>query len=603
VAVVAATLTATTTGKKPRRGLAFLGFAAIVVMIAAVLVMRGQRTTPAHGRTEIAVLPLQNLSAGGPHAYFAGGLHDELLTQLAKVAALKVISRTSVMGYLNTIKPLKLIAAELGVGSIVEGTVQVEGQRLRVTVRLIDAATDEHLWAERYDRTLDDAFAIQSDVAQQIVKAVGAALAAGERQAITAPPTKNPEAYRLYLQAEEYRRRPGLLKVNFESAQSLYERAVTLDPGFALAHARLSKVHYNMSAFEYDDSPERGERMRAEAELALRLAPGLPQAHVAWAQVLVLRQEYARALGEIRLALQSAPNDAELWAAYGYRQRRMGNWSAVDSAYQRASQLDPRNADIQADLGGGTFTLRRRYADAVRANERSLALAPDYLASVVSIGYTRLLWTGDLRALRSALAAAPADADLGGGSRVLQYRAFLLLLERQPDSLVALMRSPKSRTFSADPVVFRADLWTGWAHRMRGDQPAARSAFAATLAAPGEEKAGAPNYWAVHAVRGLALAGLGRKTDALAEARWLQQSAAYRDDHFFGPGAVEERAHILAEAGEADAALDELERLLSEPSWVSAPLLRLDPRWDAIRNHPRFKALLVKYADPEKSAR
>jgi serine/threonine-protein kinase len=195
--------------------LAWLGAVAAVVALALLLVPRLGRqalapAAPTHARSAIAVLPFQNLSADGPNAYFAGGLHDELLTQLAKVAALKVISRTSVMGYQSTTKPLTQIADELAVGSIVEGTVQVVNGRLRVNVQLIDAATDQHLWADRYDRTLDDAFAIQSEVAQQIVAAVGAALTRDEHGRIVAAPTANAEAYRLYLQGHEYWVRPGL---------------------------------------------------------------------------------------------------------------------------------------------------------------------------------------------------------------------------------------------------------------------------------------------------------------------------------------------------------------------------------------------------------
>jgi TolB-like protein len=191
------------------RRLALLASAAVVVVAVALRVLRlgPQAPVPAgpvHERAAIAVLPFQNLSAEGAQAYFAGGLHDELLTQLAKVAALKVISRTSVMGYQGTTKPLKQIADELGVGSVVEGSVQVVGGRLRVNVQLIDAATDEHLWAERYDRTLDDAFAIQSEVAQRIVAAVGATLTSAEQGRVSEAPTANAEAYRLYLQGREY---------------------------------------------------------------------------------------------------------------------------------------------------------------------------------------------------------------------------------------------------------------------------------------------------------------------------------------------------------------------------------------------------------------
>ena len=211
----------------------------------------------AHPRTAIAVLPPQNLSAAGPNAYFAGGLHDELLTQLSKVASLKVIRRTSVMGYQATTKPLRQIADELGVGSIVEGSVQVVNGRLRVNVQLIDAATDQHLWAERYDRTLDDAFAIQSEVAQKIVAAVGAALSGDEQGRITTAPTANAEAYRLYLQGRGLQRLPGMLAPNLKAAQLAYERALTLDPAFALAHAALSHVHGRMYWFRYDATEAR----------------------------------------------------------------------------------------------------------------------------------------------------------------------------------------------------------------------------------------------------------------------------------------------------------------------------------------------------------
>ena len=225
--------------------LALLGSAVVVAVVAAGVGLLRLRpglkppvpSRPAHTRSAIAVLPFQNLSAEATHAYFAGGLHDELLTQLAKVAALRVISRTSVMGYQGTSKPLKVIADELGVGSLVEGSVHVVGERLRVNVQLIDAATDEPLWAERYDRTLDDAFAIQSEVAQEIVRAVGAALSTAEQGRMTAAPTADAEAYRLYLQGCDYYARPGISRRDRESAQHLYEQALALDPNFALAHA------------------------------------------------------------------------------------------------------------------------------------------------------------------------------------------------------------------------------------------------------------------------------------------------------------------------------------------------------------------------------
>ena len=227
------------------------------------------------------MLPFQNLSAEGPHAYFAAGLHDELLTQLSKVGALKVISRTSVMGYEGTKTPLRQIARELGVGSVVEGSVQVVGDRLRVNVQLIDAATDAHLWAERYDRTLDDAFAIQSEVAQQIVAAVGGVLTSAEQGSLTAAPTANAEAYRLYMQGREYYIRPGYLRQNYRDRPAALRAGAGTRSGLrAGARGTLGSARHDVLV-PLRSLAGAAARQREEAETALRLAPDLPQAHMA----------------------------------------------------------------------------------------------------------------------------------------------------------------------------------------------------------------------------------------------------------------------------------------------------------------------------------
>ncbi len=595
---------------RPAAAAVAAGVVVVMAVVAALWATRSRReappvpaAAPAPSRADIAVLPFQNLSAGGPHAYFAGGLHDELLTQLAKVAALKVISRTSVMGYSAAAKPLKQIAAELGVGSIVEGSVQVAGNRLRVNVQLIDAATDEHLWAERYDRTLDDAFAIQSDVAQRIVAAVGATLSSDEEQGITAVPTPDPEAYRLYLQGENYRRRPGFLRQNLEIAQRFYEQSLALDPGLALARASLSMIHGEMYWSAFDPVAARAARQRDEAQKALRLAPELPQAHVAMGLAHYQgRGDWARALEEFRTALRAMPNDADAWANVAWAQRRLGNWAAVDSGYRQAVRLDPRNADVFEDLGGWTYMVLRRYADAVRACNRALVLAPDLTGAALTKGQLYVLWKGDLDTLAAVLDEMPGDEELGGpyGSGIA-WRAKLLLWARKSKDLVGLMRSVRPSTYDAVNV-FQPALAAAWGHRLLGDEQAARAAFGGALDVLDTVSISGQNSWTVHAARGLALAGLGRRDEALREARWLQGSAIYRKDSIDGPLAAEERARILAQAGDAPAALEELERLLAGPSFLSVHTLRLDPRWDPVREHPRFKALLVKYARPEEWA-
>jgi serine/threonine-protein kinase len=552
-------------------------------------------------RPSIAVLPFQNMSTEAAHTYFAGGLHDELLTQLAKVAGLKVISRTSVMGYKDTTKPLRMIGQELGVASIVEGSVQVVGGRLRVNVQLIDAATDEHIWAERYDRTIDDAFAIQSDMAQQVVAAVGAALGADERRSIGAEPTGNAEAYLFYLQGEAYRLRPGVIRQNFVTAQQFYERALALDPEFALAHATLSETHGVLYFQRFDPTVERAALQREAAEKAVRLAPELPQAHRAMGLAYYWgEQDYRKALQEFEIALRGTPNDAELWFIIGAVQRRLGNWKGVRAAFERATQLDPRSADVFGDLGGLTLGFLRQYDEAARALDRSLALSSD--AWEVDKAWMYVLWKGALDELQSYLERVPPGADLGGIGPARRWQAELLLLQRRSEALLAVVRDAPDAVFHGQYFYTPACLYSAWAHALRGDGAAARAAYGAALELLDSAMPDLSDDWRIHESRGLALAGLGRSHDALREVDWMRGTKIYRLDAFSGPQVAARCALILAHAGESNAALDKIERDLSGPGYLSAHLLRLDPRWDPIREHPRFKALLVKYANPELSA-
>ena len=296
--------------------------------------------------------------------------------------------------------------------------------------------------AERYDRTLEDAFAIQSEVAQQIVAAVGAVLTSVEQGRLTAAPTANAEAYRLYLQGREYWSRPGRFRQNIEIAQQLYERALALDPNFALAHAALSHMHGPMYWFRYDPSVARAARQREEAEVALRLAPNLPQAHFAMGLVHYFgRRDYRRALHEFAIALKGLPSDAQLFATIGYVHRRLGNWDEVSAAFEKAAQLNPRYADLFSDLGGESYLIVRRYADAVHAYDRALSLAPDLHNVAISRGWTYVVWQGQLDTLRAVLSRVPRDADLGDPGGIVSQRAEFLLWERDADSLLQTLQT------------------------------------------------------------------------------------------------------------------------------------------------------------------
>jgi eukaryotic-like serine/threonine-protein kinase len=578
--------------------------AAAVIVVAAVVLAVGRLLLPwaqgpRHPRTAIAVLPFQNLSGEGPNLYFAGGLHDELLTQLAKVGALTVMGRTSVLAYAGTAKPLRQIADELGVGSVVEGSVQVIGPRLRVNVQLLDAGTGGHLWAESYDRMLDDAFAVQSDIAQQVVTAVGGALTGAERSRVAAAPTTNAEAYQLYLQGREYYLRPGQMRENFEAAQQLFERAVALDPNFALAHAMLSEAHGEMSWARYDPSPDRTARQLAEAETALRLAPDLPEAHIAmglWHYFA--NRDYGRALDELAVAARDLPNDARLVFSIGFVNRRAGRWTEALAAFEKAAALDPRNADVFFELGF-SLDFMRRYAEAVQALDRARTLAPDVHGYGILKGDIFARWHGQLDTLRAVLRAIPEHAR---AQYATEY-ADLALWERGPDSLLGLVRRGQP-VIGDDQILYRpGSLYAAWAHQLRDDRAAARAAFDATRVLLDSVLRERPQDERLHAARGYALAGLGDRGGALREARLFAGSSAFRKDALFGPWLAEQHAQILAQAGETQVAIDEVARLLAQPSLTTVHTLRLDPLWDPIRSDPRFQALLVRYADPEAGRR
>jgi serine/threonine-protein kinase len=556
-----------------------------------------QASDPA-ARPTLAVLPFDDISPDPSHAYFSTGLHGELLTQLAQVPELSVVGRTSVVAYAETTKPLPQVAEELGVSRVLEGSVQVLGDRLRVNVLLLDAATGQQLWAEGYDRTLDDAFGVQSEIAQQVVTAVGLVLGDSIKRSIEARPTANPEAYRLYLQGQEYQRRPGRLRANLEIAADFYEQALALDPSFVLAHAKLSEVHGHFYWTGYDPSPARAALQREEAEAGLRLGPDLPQAHFAMGLAHYYgERDYHAALAEFQHAQRGAPNDPDLIARIGWVNRRLGNWEEVHSAFHRATELEPRSANLFYDLGGLSYMAERRYEEAIQAFDQAHALAPDFYPAPVRKGKALVRWKGELDTLRAVLAKLPLRTDLAFDGTVAAQKAQLLLWERNPEGLFSLLDQSELEVLETQNSFWPAPLLEAWAHEMTSDPMAAREAFGEALTFLDSTLVSLPEDVRIHGARGQALAGLGRQEEAFMEAEFLQQSDIYQRDLLDGPYVAEERALILAKAGAPSEALAQIEDLLSRPGAVTVHILRLDPRWDVIRDHPRFQALLEEYAD------
>jgi tetratricopeptide (TPR) repeat protein len=357
-----------------------------------------------------------------------------------------------------------------------------------------------------------------------------------------------------------------------------------------------------MHWLKYDPTPARKALQRDEAETALRLAPGLPQAHLAMGLVhYQVSHDYRRALAEYRIALRGQPNDVSILSSMGFVQRRLGDWTGVDSVFTKVSRLDPANAKLLYDLGGITFLAEHRFADAVHCLDRALAVAPDLWEARLFKATAYVLWKGDLDSLRATLDAMPPGATLGGSGSADLNRVLFRFYERRPDSVLALVGRSREAVFESQDYLIPASLFVAQASRLRGDERAARSAFARALVTLDSVAAveQVQDQQRVHSARGLILAGLGRRAEALQEARWLAHDAEARNDAFYGAFVLEQSALIRAQAGDADGAIDQLERVLARPSWISVHTLRLDPRWDPIRDRPRFKALLVKYANPE----
>ncbi len=563
------------------------------LVVVAVLPGRGAIA----GEHAVAVLPFENLSADGPHAYFAAGLHDELLTQLSSVAGLSLRGRASVMRYTGTTKSVRKIGEELQVGALVQASVQVVGDRLRFNVQLVDVATDRTLWAERYDRTLDDAFAIQSEVAQQVVAAVGSALNAEAQREVTRPPTASAEAYRFYLQGRAYFLRPTRLRQDYEAAEQLYERALALDSTFALAHAALAEVHALTHRLRYDPSPHRLTRAITAADNAIRLAPNLPQAHLAVRLAYALgRGDFKRGHDALLRAAQGLPGDARIRQYLGFSHRGLGQWDQAIAAFTKATELDPADADLFLALGI-TQGLARRYADAAESLVQAQRLAPDLHDAAITRGWIHARWTGRLDTLDAVLSRLPDALSIGRHGDIALHRATLSLWRRNPGQLLQVLRTAPGPVLETELSFQPVALYGGWAHRQAGDEPAARAAFDSALVLLDARLADLPDDWRAIAARGLALAGLGRRKAAREEVRRLEESTGNADG-YFRPQLSEDRARILAQIGEADAALDEIERLLKGPSTLTAYVLQRDPLWDPIREHPRFRRLVAQYRSP-----
>ena len=546
----------------------------------------------------IAVLPFENRSDDKQNAYFADGVQDEILTDLAKIADLRVISRTSVMQYQSgAARNLREIGKQLGVAHVLEGSVQRSGNRVRVTAQLIDARTDTHQWAERYDRDLADVFAIQSEIAKAIADQLRAKLSPQEKARVEEIPTGNTEAYVLYLRANQISRNPDTLLEDYKAAEQLYMQAIALDPDFALAHARLASIRAEIFHF-YEPLDRWKTSARAEAEIALRLQPNLAEAHFALGQCIYWMEEnYDRALEQFDIASHLSPNNGDIGRLIAAIKRRQGKWQESLEAYQKNQKIDPQNPNVVRELVF-TNTAMRRWPEAAQWGERMRAMAPASLVAKIQSGYVDFWWKGDTHLMKSLLDEVPAGVDPDGGVTSVRWEVAMLDRDYAAARRAIDASTAKELSYTGEGSTPRS-FFEGSIALAQGDIAGAQKYF--EDARPVFENAAkeAPLSAIRHANLGWLYAFMGRKEDAIREGRRAVELKPESKDAVDGVIVNCYLALIYARVGEKDLAFPLLERLLKTPGAVDSVDysitindLKYRWEWDPIRSDPRFQKLI-----------
>ena len=550
----------------------------------------------------IAVLPFQNLSDDRENAFFAEGVHDDILSSLARIADLKVISRTSVQQYRSGGGNLREIGKALGVAYVLEGTVRRAGTRVRLNAQLIDARTDAHIWAETFDRELTDLFALQSELAERIVRQLRANLSPSEMAGLQEPPTRSLAAYDLYVEARDLFHWSGIgdPQENGEHGLPLLERALALDPQFALAHYLASRIHGELFWFGYDKSPARIAKAKEAAENALRLRPDMGEGHLALAFYhYYSARDYEAAIRELRLAQRALPNESDVASALGIIERRRGRWEESILHLERARQLDPRNVSTLWNLSE-TLTYLRRFSEADQVLAEAITVAPEAHLFPIARAELSLRSRGETAPLREALRRAPPDFDPGGAITTISVR--LALMERDYDEAARQLGTCTECKYNdvglcgfvgaLDDYTVPRDWYVGLIARGRGQEGEAMRAFTAAKEAMRAETEESPNDAKVLIMRGLIEAMLGRTDEAIALGEQAVRRLPISADALDGPLIAINLAAIYAQVDRADQALTLLEQLVRLVGGPTPGTLRVEPHWDILRGDPRFQALL-----------
>ena len=555
-------------------------------------------------KKSIAVLPFESLSSDEENAFFADGVQNEILTTLAKVADLKVISRTSVMQYKSAEKRnLPEIAQALKVAHVLEGSVQRSANRVRVNAQLIDARTDAHLWAQTYDRELADVFAIQSEIAGTIANQLHAKISPREKAALNDAPTHDLAANALYVEAMHLRSASSSTnaKQSLLQAAQLLDAAVARDPNFVVAYCLLSTVHLELYFGGADHTVARRELAHTAIQNAARLAPDAGEVHLGMARyVYNVFRDYDRARAELDLARRTLPNSSEIYLLKGALDRRQARWAESVRNWERAVELDPRNVYV---LENAAFTYKglKRYAEARQLFARSMAVAPRNYNARTWHALMSVFERADNKPLRDEISAILKE-DPNAAAKILEVMFLSALWDRDPQAAErAVAAIPPEGIATEANFTYPREWFVGVAARTFDDPETARSAFTAARVIAEKLVHEQPEYAPAWALLGDVDAALGRKEEAVREGRRACELLPISKDSWIGPEYVVNLAAIYAWAGETDLALEQLAMAVAAQGAFSPPygVLKLDPRWDPLRGDPRFEKIVADLAPKE----
>ena len=571
------------------------------LIIGALLIVIGflvwQRFAPPREKS-IAVLPLENFSADKENAFLADGIQDDLLTNLAKIKDLKVISRTSVMKYRNPdTRNIQEIGKALDAAHVLEGSVRRVENRIAVNVQLIDTYTDRHIWAERYDRKIEEAVGIEGELAMEIAEALRAKLTPDEKIRVEQKPTENADAYVLYLRALPYEQGPDTLLQDYKRAVQLYTQAIALDPNFALAHARLASTYAEIYHF-HEPLDSWKTKARSEAETALRLQSNLAEAHFALGQCIYwIDQNYDGALAEFAIAQRLSPSNANVGLLVAAIKRRQGRWEECLAAFERIQRLDPENPNIVRNLVF-TNSAMRRWPEAARSAQRLRAMAPDSLVARAQIGYIDFQWKGDTKALRNAFAHSSPGEDPDGIVTACNWDGAMVEREFWRAQEV-LTTTPLAEISYLNGGLTPKSFLAGCTALALGDSELAQKSFEAARKVFEAAVKEAPTAAERHANLGLCYAFMGRKEDAIREGRRAVELKPESKDAYDGAIMNSCLALIYARVGQNDLAIPLLERLLRTPGAVDSVNysitvndLKFRWEWDPLHSDPAFQKLV-----------